>query len=174
MKNKKVMVWILVVAGILGLFLLGGKSQIPNAQNEEIKLENESTKIENKLETTEAFYDFGTISMKNGNVSTTFNVSNSSNQDINLKSITTSCMCTVAYLLKQDGDKKGPYGMPGHGGLAPKVNEIIKTGETRNIEVVYDPNPHRPAGVGMVDRFIYLEDGEGEVLQLEIKATVTP
>ena len=64
--------------------------------------------------------------------------------------------------------------MPGHGGAVPKVNETIKAGESRNIEVVFDPNAHGPAGIGMIDRFVFIEDANGEKLQLEIKATVTP
>lgn len=129
----------------------------------------------------ETFYDFGQISMKDGNVSKIFKVTNFGAGDVKLTDVSTSCMCTAAYILRDDGSKLGPFGMPGHGGTGGmpghgdgKAGEIIPAGEFRDIEVVYDPNAHGPAGVGLVDRFIYLEDENGQKLELEIKANVTP
>lgn len=134
-----------------------------------------------RLSAEETLFDFGTISMKNGNVNKKFKVTNSGASDVNLTNISTSCMCTAAYLLRQDGSKIGPFGMPGHGGNTSmpghgdgRAGEIIATGESRDIEVIYDPNAHGPAGVGMIDRSIYLEDENGQVLELRIKARVTP
>ncbi len=126
------------------------------------------------LTTEEKLYDFGTISMKNGNVSKVFKITNAGSGEVEISKLTTSCMCTTAYLIRPDGTRKGPFGMPGHGSSVPRLNETIRAGESRDIEVVYDPNAHGPAGVGMVDRFVFLEDSNGEVLQLEIKANVTP
>lgn len=177
MKTKQVVIWVLIVVGIFGLLWLTGKNKAkPQNELTETPVDNAAQSVvggENKLTASETFYDFGSISMKSGNVSKIFKVTNSSAQDINLESITTSCMCTVAYVIKQDGSKKGPYGMPGHGSV-PKVNELIGAGEMRDIEVVYDPNAHGPAGVGMIDRFVYLEDSNGGKLSFEIKANVTP
>ena len=82
-------------------------------------------------------------------------------------------MCTSAYINEPDGSKKGPFGMSGMGHVPP-ANEIIKAGETRDIEVVYDPASHGPAGVGSIDRFVYLQDSTGGIVQLEIRAQVTP
>jgi hypothetical protein len=56
----------------------------------------------------------------------------------------------------------------------PKANELIKAGSSLDIEVVYDPAAHGPAGVGAVDRFVYLTEPNGGTLELEIKAVVTP
>ena len=64
--------------------------------------------------------------------------------------------------------------MPGHSGFVPKANEVVKSGGTLDIEIVYDPNAHGPAGVGSIDRFVYLEDSDGGKLQFEIRANVTP
>lgn len=130
-------------------------------------------RINNILTAEEKFYDFGTISMKNGLVVKTFKVINPTNEDIKLPSLTTSCMCTSAYFVGLDGIKNGPFGMPGMG-FVPSLNQVIKAGQSANIEVVYDPNAHGPAGVGMIDRFVYLEDINGNKLQFEIKANVTP
>ena len=121
----------------------------------------------------ETFYDFGTISMKDGNVSREFTVTNSTDTDITVSTILTSCMCTLAFIVGSDGSVKGPFGMPGMGYIPP-ANEIIKAGESRVIRVVYDPNAHGPACVGRTDRFVTLTDTSGGTLQLEIKALVTP
>ena len=125
------------------------------------------------LTASETFYDFGAVSMKNGNVSKEFTVTNSSGGDIILAKVVTSCMCTTAYIVG-DTKTKGPFGMVGHGGSVPPADELIKAGENRIIRVVFDPNAHGPAGVGKIDRFIILTDSSGKTLQLEIKATVTP
>lgn len=132
-----------------------------------------NSNIISSLSVNEESYSFGTISMKDGNVSKDFEITNSSNEDVNLKTILTSCMCTNAYLVKLDGSIKGPFGMSGHGGALP-ANELIKAGENRIIRVVFDPNAHGPAGVGQIDRLVTLTDSAGGQLQLEIKATVTP
>ncbi|KKR61498.1 hypothetical protein A2643_02285 [Candidatus Nomurabacteria bacterium RIFCSPHIGHO2_01_FULL_39_220] len=181
-KNKIITFITVIVLLFIGLFFFGKPDQngsnaiktnnIPEGAEE---LANSHTAgLSGALIAPETFYDFGKISMKDGNVSKVFKVANSGNQDINLKNLSTSCMCTNAYILDTDGKKRGPFGMPGHGGGITRANEIIKAGESRNIEVVYDPNAHGPAGVGMIDRFVYLEDASGNKLQFEIKANVTP
>jgi len=173
MKNKKIIAGIFIIVGLFGLLYLTGKNKVSNPQNEIVKVNSQQENAGNKLIASEKLYDFGAISMKDGLVRKVFKVSNPGEQDINLEKISTSCMCTVVYIIEQDGNKKGPYGMPGHG-IVPKANEIIKIGEMRDIEVVYDPNAHGPAGVGMINRLVYLEDSNGNKLQFEIKANVTP
>ncbi|OHA21676.1 MAG: hypothetical protein A2849_02125 [Candidatus Taylorbacteria bacterium RIFCSPHIGHO2_01_FULL_51_15] len=119
-------------------------------------------------------YDFGVISMKNGNVNTEFTIQNLTDKEITIKTIVTSCMCTSAYIVGLDETVKGPFGMPGHGGAVPPANEIVKVGESRVIKVVYDPNAHGPAGLGSIDRFVTLTNSDGQELTLEIKAIVKP
>ena len=119
------------------------------------------------------FYDFGTISMKNGDVNKEFTVTNPTDKDILVSTVLTSCMCTSAFIVEPDGSVKGPFKMPGMG-YVPPANELIKAGESRIIRVVYDPNAHGPAGVGRINRFVTLTDASGGALQLEIKALVTP
>ena len=164
----------LVLLGVVvltGLMLWGKSNQASTPPSQSIQggtanLSSPPLSVEEKL------YDFGTISMSKGKASRVFKVNNVSAKDVNLESITTSCMCTVAYIVN-DLSRKGPFGMPGHLAV-PKANEIIKVGETRDIEIIYDPAAHGPAGVGPIDRFVYLVDSDGNMLQLEIKAVVTP
>jgi hypothetical protein len=128
---------------------------------------------ESVLTASEKLYDFGTISMKNGDVAKEFLITNPTDKDVFIPSLVTSCMCTKAFIVEPDGTSKGPFGMPGMG-YVPPANETIKSGDSRIIRVVYDPNAHGPAGVGKIDRFITLTDASGGKIQLEIKALVTP
>lgn len=124
------------------------------------------------LSASNTLYDFGTISMKNGLVDYAFTVTNPTAESIEIKKISTSCMCTTAFI-ESGNNYKGPFGMSGMGYLPP-ANETIGPGESRMVKVVYDPNAHGPAGVGSIDRLVYLTDALGRTLQLEIKAEVTP
>lgn len=180
-KNQIIAFIVVIVFLFIGLYLLGrpGKNQGSAISDNSIsegsqELGNSHSAIsENALRAEEKFYDFGTISMKNGLVSKKFKIANSIDEDIKLPSLTTSCMCTSAYFIGSDGEKSGSFGMPGMGNVA-KLNKTIKAGDSAYIEVVYDPNAHGPAGVGSIDRFVYLEDEGGNKLQFEIKANVTP
>ena len=163
MKNT-IITGVIIVLGLIGL-MIWGKS------NQTAEIPKNSDAI-SSLTTSEKLYDFGTISMKNGLVNHVFKVTNPSNKDIFVKKVSTSCMCTQAYIGSAGGEK-GPFGMEGMG-YVPPANEIIKAGESKDIKVVYDPNAHEPAGVGVIDRFIYLVETNGETTQLEIKAIVTP
>jgi len=129
--------------------------------------------VPSALVSSQQLNDFGTISMKNGNVSKDFVVSNPTKTAVIINSVSTSCMCTSALIVEADGNNKGPFGMASMGGNVT-ANETIGPGESRTIRVVYDPNAHGPAGVGQIDRFVTLTDTSGGSLQLEIKATVTP
>ena len=168
--NKNTLLAIaLVVLVILGLMIWGrvNASRSPVANHAGSPGGGASA-----LTASESFFDFGTISMKNGNVEHVFKITNGSGAEINLSSVYTSCMCTAAYLETPKGEK-GPFGMEGMGYLPP-ANETIPAGESRDVKAVYDPNAHGPSGVGKIDRFVYLTDDTGGTLELEIKANVTP
>lgn len=163
--KQTVTVITIIVLGLISLFFLGrGNQTTVQSQGQG---EIASVAVSEKL------FDFGTISMKNGMVSHIFTITNSSDKDIDVKKISTSCMCTNAYIVSANGEK-GPFGMEGHGGFVPPANVTIKSGNSLDLKVVYDPNAHGPAGVGTIDRVVYLTDASGGTLQLEIKAVVTP
>ncbi len=164
MNIKIVFASIVVILGILGI--LGRARGVPQVSSAETK------KATSTLVAAEVLYDFGTISMKNGLVDHVFKITNAGVRDVNVKKITTSCMCTSAYIKSASGEK-GPFGMEGMG-YVPPADELIKAGDARNVRVVYNPNAHGPAGVGVIDRLIYLADDAGGVFTLEIKAVVTP
>lgn len=153
-----------MVLAIGGLFVWGRVNQADPLEA--------ASRSASALTVAETLFDFGTISMAAGVVDTVFEVANPTERDITLTSLTTSCMCTNAFIQK-GGERRGPFGMPGHVSV-PLANEVIPAGKTLAIVVAYDPNAHGPAGVGVVDRFIYLIDDAGGQLTLEVKAMVTP
>ena len=164
MKTKTIIIGAVIILGIVGLMWWGWSNQTADTPKD--------YGAASALLASEKLYDFGSISMKDGLVNHIFKITNSSDKDVLVKKIVTSCMCTEAYI-GSEGKEKGPFSMEGMGYI-PSVNETIKTGESRDVKVVYDPNAHGPAGVGSINRYIMLTDSKGDTLQLEIKALVTP
>jgi len=120
----------------------------------------------------ESSYDFGSISMVAGKVKHTFKIKNTSNEEVVISKMYTSCMCTTAAL--SIGSKQfGPFGMPGHG-ATPLINQTINPNEEASVEVVFDPAAHGPAGVGRIQRVVTLENNSGQQVELQFSAAVTP
>ena len=112
-----------------------------------------------KLEITEERFDFGTISMADGNVSYAFTVKNVGPEEVILSKLFTSCMCTKATL--KIGDKKfGPFGMPSHVAI-PTIRAILSPQETAEVEAVFDPNAHGPDATGPIKRVITITSNNG-------------
>lgn len=169
--KKNITILIVVLAVIVGLIYWGRPTQQVAGTSHPARnaMSGETTGV---LFATETLYDFGTISMKDGKVNHEFLVTNNSSQPVNLQKIATSCMCTAAeFELNQK--IYGPFGMEGMGGQT-KTNITINPGESAILRTIYDPNAHGPAGVGMIDRFVYLSSSEDKKVQFEIKAVVTP
>ncbi|KKT41364.1 hypothetical protein A2W54_02090 [Candidatus Giovannonibacteria bacterium RIFCSPHIGHO2_02_43_13] len=167
MKNTKV-IW-----GLGALLLFGGL--IIYAQPNADQKKDDALKIikgTGTLTTPESQYDFGTISMKKGNVKHTFTVKNTGSEAVSVEKIYTSCMCTTATLLKDD-KKFGPFGMPGHVAV-PRINVVLEPGEGVSVDAVFDPNAHGPAGVGKIERVVVLENSAGAPVELGFSAYVTP
>jgi hypothetical protein len=118
------------------------------------------------------FYNFGKISMAAGKVSKVYWIKNISGDPLNITKLSTSCMCTEATLVTPAG-KKGPFGMPGHG-PTPRIEERLAPGETAQVEAVFDPAAHGPAGIGQTDRIVTIENDGGLPLELRLSAMVTP
>jgi hypothetical protein len=172
MQSNTISIIAVVLLTFVGLFIWGYSGKGGTTAQVNVAPGSASTS-KSVLTAPEIFDDFGTISMKNGNVTKEFTVENTTDQDINVSTVLTSCMCTSAFMVLPDGNIKGPFKMPGMG-YVPPANEVIKAGENRIIRVVYDPNAHGPAGVGRINRFVTLTDESGGTVQLEIKALVTP
>ena len=85
-----------------------------------------------------------------------------------------STIFRAAILRTSSGKELGPYGMPGHGGFAPAINQIVASGEEITVKVIFDPAAHGPAGVGLIERAVYVENNSGKPVEIQFKAVVTP
>ena len=164
MQLKTITIFILIVAGLVTVMILGRSGQ--NNQDSVVRANSSS-----HLSVEEKLYDFGDIRMADGNVEKIFTFKNQTTENIKLSKLETSCMCTSAFI-ENGGQLRGPFGMEGM--QNNNTQEVIKAGASFNVKVVYDPNAHGPAGVGIIDRFIKLTEADGGITQLEIKARVTP
>jgi len=153
---------VLVFMGIIWIATPSGKSPA-EAGTEQL--------ISSSLVAPETKYDFGTISMADGKVTHLFTFKNIGTDPVTITTTYTSCMCTAITLII-DGERKGPFGMPGHGFL-PKLNELIPAGAEVRAEVVFDPASHGPAGVGPIARSVILETSSGKA-EMSFSAVVTP
>lgn len=121
------------------------------------------TMANGKIITKELSYDFGTISMEKGVVKHDFSISPT--EKLKIEKLYTSCMCTTAWL-KADGQRFGPFGMPGHGSTG-NFSKILAAGEYA-IEVEFDPKAHGHEGVGRIERKTILETNSKETSRIEL------
>lgn len=156
---------VLVLAGIIWIAQTNTQNSADTA--------SVSSGNDGSLTAEEMDFDFGSISMAAGNVKHSFKIKNAGAVAATIGKMYTSCMCTTA-ILEVNGEKFGPYGMPGHG-FIPKIEQTINPGEEAIVEVVFDPAAHGPAGVGRIERMVVIEqDGGRQPLELGFTATVTP
>jgi len=165
-----------IIGAIAALVILSGLTWVlkPSLFQRSGSAENQPA-TSGVIGATEDFFDFGTISMSAGKVMRKFTLKNSSDAPVRVTKLFTSCMCTQASIATQN-DRRGPFGMQGHGGSIPKINLEIKPGETAEVEAVFDPAAHGPAGIGKVRRVVYVETDSSEApeIQLSFEANVTP
>jgi len=155
--TKQVKILLLAAVGVVAIgAILFFNQPSGNTQTKGTVAEN------NVLQADKEMYDFGTISM----------ITNPTTEILTLNKLYTTCMCTEARL-SVNGASEGPFGMPGHG-FIPSFEQRLEPNQTGEVEVIYDPSAHGPAGVGQIEREIILE-GQGKQLAiLHIKANVTP
>ncbi len=116
--------------------------------------------------------DLGTVSMAAGKLSFSYLVKNGGGEPLTIKRIYTSCMCTNATLVTAT-ERKGPFGMPGHG-LPTAVKAQLAPEETASVAVVFDPAAHGPSGLGRIERFVTVESAEAPPLELRMVVSVQP
>lgn len=163
--NKYLIIGVISILALVGLIWFARPA--PSNNN----LANVSSGPPATVASDESSFDFGQVSMASGKVSHLFKIKNTGGQNLDISKLYTSCMCTVATLIS-GGKKFGPFGMAGHG-FIPKINASVASGSEADVEVVFDPAAHGPAGVGPIQRVVYLETSAGEKM-FEISAVVTP
>jgi len=117
-------------------------------------------------------YNFGTVSMARGKVTTVFRITNTGTDPVIIRKLSTSCMCTTAALVK-NGKSSEAFGMAGHTPI-PAIDVPLTSKDDAAIEVVFDPAAHGPAGVGPIERVVIVENSAGQPLELQFAALVTP
>ena len=105
-------------------------------------------------------FDLGDVSMANGLAKKKVKITNQGDGDLKISRMQTSCMCTKVALAA--GGKRSPeFGMPGHGGGSSSWSQVIKPGESGELEIIFDPNAHGPNGTGMITRTIEIFSNDG-------------
>jgi len=173
-KNKKLIVIVIFIgASAVGLIWFGrfGSWDYANTISTASVTVTDQSPI-GALEVSERFFDFGSISMARGKVIHSFRAKNVGTGPISVEKLYTSCMCTSASFIKGT-DRFGPFGMAGHG-FIPRINQQIAAGEEFQVEVVFDPAAHGPAGIGRIDRAVYVETAENGTFEFHIAALVIP
>ena len=164
-------VWFIVI--IPSVILLGIIFAV-NTANKNTQAETSSAVSTATYKLDKTAYSFGTISQRDGNVETFYELTNTGTDEIFVKEMFTSCMCTRAQLVFAN-DQTGFYGMKGHGGATDfRVGKSIQPGETVKIKAVFDPNAHGPQGVGYIKRNITLETNlaDSPIIQVSFDADV--
>ena len=133
---------------------------------------SDSPRSNGTLVLSESSFDFGTVSMAKGVVRRSVTLKNEGPDPVVIGKMYTSCMCTTASFVK-GSETFGPFGMQGHGYI-PKINQTVGLNEEATVDVAFDPAAHGPAGVGRVDRSVYLENNAGKPIEIQFTATVTP
>lgn len=164
-KRDNSTLWITIITIGLTVLIVGGAALSGRNKQSSANLEP------SQLATSESSYDFGAISMAKGKVAKVFTFQNNTPQTIIAKKLYTSCMCTQATLAIDD-KTYGPFGMPAHG-FIPGIDANIEPGKEVEIEAVFDPAAHGPAGVGPIEREVILETSDGK-LTFKFKARVLP
>jgi len=116
-------------------------------------------------------YKLGAVPIHGGDVEMLFQVRNESAEPLSLTRVTASCGCTIAVLVFADGSEKGPFGMPGHD-LLTEIERTVEPGEEFQVRVTFDPAAHGLAGLGKVERAIFLHTAGGGVTQLIFDAEI--
>ncbi|MBL4644506.1 MAG: DUF1573 domain-containing protein, partial [Candidatus Pacebacteria bacterium] len=115
-------------------------------------------------------FDFGEILMQGGFVRHNFTLKNTGDGPITIQNAETSCACTVANIVNQDGDALGPFGMQGGGHTPnPKINMEILPGEEVVVETIYDPLKHGPDATGEIIREVFLSTDAGTEVSLKFR-----
>lgn len=172
-KFKGVAVSLLLSAIVLGGLIVFSKF-LGGSQSGEATQANISNSINAVLSGEESSFDFGNVSMARGNVSHNFKIKNTGSEPLAITRIYTSCMCTTAVLIQGGGKKTGPFGMLGHG-FNPSIKLVVNPGEEVEVEAIFDPAAHGPAGLGRINRVITLENsGRSGKLDISFDANVIP
>lgn len=157
---KKYYIYIAIVIIAITTIMLINTNKDSNYSNGALEIENTA-------------WDFGITNMREGKVSHKFKLVNNSGNSVNIEKIYTSCGCTSAYIIEDNGERSAEFGMQGHG-LEIKADVKVDALGFIILEVVFDPEAHGPDAIGKIKRLIYIETNSKikPKITLEISADV--
>ena len=151
MKDKYIVSALLLVVVFVVGYLFVGK----DTKTDEVSLlQNKQSSAQLVVKNSKS--NLGEIDIMGGKVETTFSFSNEGTEPVLIFSGETSCMCTEAVIKTSDNKLSSVIKMPGHG-RTPMLNKVLKSGETAELIVTYDPLAHGPNATGPVMRSIILK-----------------
>lgn len=123
-----------------------------------------------RIEINEISQDLGTVSQKQGIVTTDFEFKNAGKSDLVIKKLSSSCGCTSASVVYK-GEVGPEFAMEGHGKENPEGWEVvINPGDSAILRVYYDPSVH-PDLEGAVTRTVSIMSNDP--VEFETQVTIT-
>lgn len=123
-----------------------------------------------RIEIIEVDRDLGTISQKQGIVSTDFEFKNTGKSDLIINKLSSSCGCTSASVVYQ-GSVGPEFAMAGHGKENPTDWEVvIRPGDSAILRLFYDPTVH-PDLEGAVTRTVSIFSNDP--VEFETRVTIS-
>ena len=149
---------------LAALLLIGAGLYLLKSSNDEEVIEGTP-----KMIISPESHDFGTVSVRGGEVSTSFVIENRGDGDLVISDMETSCSCTSATIVYNG--KEGPrFNMREHGTNPKGWSQRIHPGEKAYLKVYYSPTVH-PDIRGEVIRFVtlYTNDPQNQVTKVYIR-----
>lgn len=101
----------------------------------------------------DANHDWGNINIEGGLATYTFPFQNDSDEEMLIKTASTTCMCTTAEIELESGGTSPEFGMHS----AKEWNQVVAPGEKFEVYVAFDPMAHGPDAIGPITRSVFIE-----------------
>lgn len=140
-KDIKILAGVVVITifVIAGLVFLSTKNSTNPSQSSQSSQSDQTKGISISPDS----LDLGDVNIKGGIVSKDYQVNNTTNEDLKLRKIVTSCMCTKAKVVVGD-EESYFFGMEHPGDANPPINVKIPAGGSAKIVVEFGPAAHGP------------------------------
>jgi len=117
----------------------------------------------------DANHDWGNINIEGGLATYTFPFQNDSEEEMLIKTASTTCMCTSAEIELESGETSPEFGMHS----AKEWDQVVAPGETFDVYVAFDPMAHGPDAVGAITRSVFIETSATNVEEGTIELKVS-
>ncbi len=142
-----------LLAVLLAVVLLACTRGSSPETNNPKSAEQEKVKPLGRVETEDALeVELGSVNIKGGHIRRTFTLRNGGEGDLTLRGAFTSCACTVASITLSDPPISEEFGMK----LPRNWSQVIRPGQSFEIEVDFDPLYHGETETGPFTRTVYL------------------